>query len=153
MRKKQKEQTESNLPPDDFNDWWYPTGTDELSGASIGGHPDAERTWSRRDGSFWKRRRYGINALAAWQCEIYREEFEHWQNNGSPPRATEFVSNAATLPRQREFWSSIRDLLAKMQPKKIPRLKPAEVQAEARRMGLPTKMVEPLDEKDSNEPF
>jgi hypothetical protein len=40
-RKHDEDRPLKPVPPDAFSDWWYPYGTAEPSGASVGGHPDA----------------------------------------------------------------------------------------------------------------
>lgn len=111
-RKKQEEERSHGGAPDDFCEWWYPNRTDEITGAAVGGHPDARRVWARRDGGHWTRRTYGTTANTAWQCAIYRDEYREWIDNGRPPRRQEFVSNAATLQQQKEFWGSVKSKLA-----------------------------------------
>ena len=98
-------------PPADFLQWWEPSGTDEESGASIGGHSDAERVWARHDPGKWARTTIGITAREAWNTWIYRDEYETWISRGRQPRA-EFRSMAASLGRQQQFWQELRKTLA-----------------------------------------
>jgi hypothetical protein len=110
MRKKQQEEEpaprKDDRPPPEFCDWWNPRGTEEPSGAEIGGHPDAERIWSRKDPGRFTRRRYGINASTAWLCQVYRNEFNAWLDAGKPKKEP-FVSVAAPLFRQSQMWKEI----------------------------------------------
>jgi len=122
MSKRKQQQSKLESPPDDFCEWWNPTGIDELSGAAIGGHPDAERVWARKDSGRFTRRTYGIHALHAWNAQPYRDEYNAWVALGRPERET-FVSLAATLDLQREFWRGVKaDMKAagKPMPKPLP---------------------------------
>jgi hypothetical protein len=118
MRKKKNNNEEPQKyeggPTDDFCEWWNPTGTDALSGASIGGHPDAERVWARPEshGRF-ARRHYGITAALAWTCAAYRDEYREWVRLGRPER-NPFVSMAATTKKQGEFWHSVAGMLPRV---------------------------------------
>jgi hypothetical protein len=120
MSKKQpKERPPSQQPPDDFCEWWNPTRRDEPSGADVGGHPDAERVWARKDPGRWVRRTYGINAVLAWQAEPYRQEYLRWVDADRPEREP-FVSIAAPLEKQRAFYRGLKatiDQIAKPMPK------------------------------------
>lgn len=98
-------------PSQDFLSWWEPFDTEQESGASLGGHPDASRIWARRDAHGWKRRRYGISAENAWNSAEFFNQFDAWRLSGRPERPEEFVSIAAPLERQREFWSSLKKLI------------------------------------------
>lgn len=152
MKKKKAKPTEQARDegvPADFSDWWYPSGTDPISGASVGGHPDASRVWSRKDPGKFTHRHYGTTAQVAWLAQRYRDEYQDWVDSGKPKRAKEFVSEAVPLPRLKEFWHGVRALLTQI-GKPMPKTKPQDVNAEARRMGLPTKTIEPLDEKDND---
>jgi hypothetical protein len=129
MRRKKKKQDDDEkptgkaLPPIAFLDWWNPTAIDETSGASIGGHPDAERVWARKDPGRWSRRTYGINAMLAWDCASYRDEYHSWKDIGCPAREP-FVSICATLERVAEFAKGLKATLAqvgKPMPKPQPR--------------------------------
>ena len=144
---KQQNETPQQGPSDDFCEWWNPSGTDPISGASVGGHPDASRVWARHDAGRWVRRHYGTNAKIAWLAERYRNEFDEWVESGKPKRVKEFVSVAVPLDRLKEFWNEVRQLLSKI-GKPMPKTRPKDIQAEARRMALPVKVIEPLDEKD-----
>jgi hypothetical protein len=146
-KKKQNEATAPTQgPPKDFCDWWNPTGTDELTGAHIGGHPDAERVWSRPEtGSRFTRRTFGVSAKVAWLDPLFRAEYNEWVFNGKPQRAKPFISMALTLAQQSAQWTKMKDVLAQI-GKPMPRTTAKDVQAEARRMGLPQKTIEPLDE-------
>jgi hypothetical protein len=119
MKRKNDKQTEEpphdpNRPPDDFCEWWNPSGTDELSGASVGGHPDAERIWARpaAHGRF-VRRTYGTTATLAWSAAIYRDEYYEWRRNGRPER-NPFVSQCASLAKQAQFWRDLKSTLSKI---------------------------------------
>jgi len=102
----------SHLPPDDFCEWWYPAKVDPISGASVGGHPDADRTWARKEPGRWNRRSYGINALTAWSCVIYREEFHAWIAAGRPQKEP-FLSLVASPEKQKQFAAELRQILSK----------------------------------------
>jgi len=115
-------------PPDEFLDWWYPSGTDVFSGASMGGHPDAERIWARKDPGKWTRRTYGVKATQAWLTDRYRREYETWMAAGRPKRVPEFTSIVAPMEKQRAFWrtlaQSLREIVKPMpkqdqQPKQL----------------------------------
>lgn len=107
-----------NLPPIDFCDWWSPTGIQEPSGASVGGHPDAERVWARKDPGRWSRRVYGINANKAWLVGSIRAEYLRWVD-ADRPQQEPFVSICATAERQAEFAREVKALLAEI-GKKMP---------------------------------
>lgn len=102
-----------SVAPDEFCEWWNPTGIAEPSGASIGGHHDAERVWARKDPGRWTRRTYGITATIAWTCAIYRREFNRWIEADRPERE-EFVSVCATPERQVEFAKQLKATLAQI---------------------------------------
>jgi hypothetical protein len=112
MSKKQnnKQRPARDLPPVDFCNWWNPTGIDELSGAAIGGHPDAERMWARKDPGRWNRREYGVNANLAWLCDNYYQEYTRWVEAGRP-KTKPFVSLALTTEQQSKAWKVIGDIL------------------------------------------
>src|SRR4029077_3135847 len=96
-KKKSSEPYDRNRPSDQFLEWWNPTGTDELSGASMGGHPDARRVWAREEPGRWNRRTYGTIVRISWQAEIYLNEFYAWKEAGCPEREP-FTSLAVSLP-------------------------------------------------------
>jgi hypothetical protein len=101
-----------DLPTDEFCDWWNPSGIDELSGAAIGGHPDAKRIHARKDPGRWTRRTYGTTANIAWQCETYREEFRRWLDAGKPERE-KYVSIVLPLDKQHVGLQGIQSILKK----------------------------------------
>ena len=102
-----------------FAGWFEPSGTDPESGASVGGHADAYRVWSRKTSGGYKRRRYGISTIEAWNVPRYVAEFNAWVEAGSPERETEFVSLAAPLEKQREIVTAcIRTIFEGWTPKK-----------------------------------
>jgi hypothetical protein len=107
-------------PPDAFCEWWYPSGEDTVSGASVGGHPDAERTWARKDDHGWTRRHYGTHAAQAWLAANYREEYDIWKSLGCPEPDEPFVSIAAPIDQQKEFWRGLHTELSKIN-KPMPR--------------------------------
>ena len=96
-------------PPDDFSEWWYPYGRDPESGAHIGGHPDSERVWARKDPGRWVRRTYGVTARRAWNTQHYRSEFLSWIELGRPHRQA-FTSLAASNQRQMQFYRDFMPL-------------------------------------------
>lgn len=121
MKRKQQQPTKRNTreAPDDFCDWWNPIKTHEPSGAAVGGHPDAKRVWARKDAGRWNRRTYGITASQAWQCQRYQDEFNAWDEAGRPdPPDGPFVSIAASVEQQQDFWHDIGDKLKAM-PKPV----------------------------------
>jgi hypothetical protein len=122
MKKHKTTSKPAEPPPDDFCDWWNPSGTDALSGAHIGGHPDAERIWARKDPGRFVRRTYGVNAVHAWQADNYRQEYLIWVATGRPAREP-FVSMALPMPEQRKRWEEIKTtvaLVGKPMPKPLP---------------------------------
>jgi hypothetical protein len=98
-------------PPEEFVTWWVPRDTQELSGASIGGHMDATRVWARKDPGGWVRRRYGIEAELAWNMACYRESYDAWHSAGSPQPDEDFVSVALPLDEQKARWQRIEAIL------------------------------------------
>lgn len=122
MKKKQnnKQRPANDLPPVAFCEWWNPTGRDEISGADIGGHPDAERVWARKEPGRWHRRTYGTNANLAWLCEPYYQEYTRWVEAGKP-KAEPFVSLAASMERVKQFWHGLASELSAI-VKPVPKL-------------------------------
>jgi hypothetical protein len=112
-KKKQTERRPAEGPPDAFCEWWNPSGIDPVSGASIGGHIDAERVWARKDPGRWNRRTYGMNARIAWQADFIRQEFSAWERAGSPEREP-FVSIAQPMSEQVSFWHGLKEKLAEI---------------------------------------
>jgi hypothetical protein len=98
-------------PPHDFCEWWSPSRRDHESGADIGGHPDAERVWARKDPGRWVHRTYGTNARIAWNAQRYRNEFLAWVDLGKPERE-EFISLAAPVERQKQFWKELKTTIS-----------------------------------------
>ena len=149
MKKKQqpKRQT-SREAPDAFCDWWNPSRVEEPSGAAVGGHPDAKRVWARKDAGKWTRRTYGTTAAQAWLADCYRQEYEAWVAAGRPKQPEPFVSLAATVERQKEFWHGVATDLRKI-VKPVPKAK----QRDYDKGKAPWK--EPIDEKPKAlpEPF
>lgn len=118
MRKRRRNDEEpprrrDTVAPDDFCEWWNPTGILEPSGASVGGHQDAERVWARKDPGRWVRRTYGITATIAWVCENYRREYYRWVD-AERPADEPFVSIAATLEQQHAHYKTLHALLAQI---------------------------------------
>jgi hypothetical protein len=143
-KKKQRETAPAEGPPDDFCKWWNPSGTDELSGASIGGHPEAERIWARKDPGRWLRRRYGIDARRAWLAQPYRSEYNAWVEAGRPETEEPFVSIALPLAEQVQRWKEIRLKLAQI-AKPMPRLRHRDLQREQLAAGQDPTIAEPID--------
>jgi hypothetical protein len=98
--------------PDPFCEWWYPTKVDPISGASVGGHTDAERTWARKDIGRWTRRTFGINAATAYQAKNYRDEYNAWLDLGQPEPDQPFVSICVPLPELKAYWRELGGILA-----------------------------------------
>jgi hypothetical protein len=115
MRKKKvnEEEEPRTRPPDAFCEWWNPSGTDAISGASIGGHPEAERVWARKDPGRFARRTYGINAVLAWTTVMYREEYLRWIDADRPEQEP-FVSMCMTLEQQKAFYKQLSGTLAQI---------------------------------------
>jgi hypothetical protein len=117
MRKQKTETPDEETPrkrlaPDGFCEWWYPTKVDPISGASVGGHQDAERTWARKDVGRWTRRTFGINAATAYQAQPYRDEYNAWLAAGSPTQDHPFISVCVSLGRLRDYWKELTTILA-----------------------------------------
>jgi hypothetical protein len=112
MSKKKK--TAEKAPPrgasEGFRRWWEPTDVDELSGAHIGGHPDALRIWARKDPGRWVRRAYGTPTDAAYLVEYYRQQYDAWVDAGKP-KGEPFVSVASTVEQQKEWARGVKGLL------------------------------------------
>ncbi len=84
-------------PPAAFIGWWEPDDTDEQSGASVGGQPEAKRVWARHDQGGWNRRTYGYNAEVAWNTDHDRSRWQAWVDAGKPVPFAPFVSIAVPL--------------------------------------------------------
>jgi hypothetical protein len=142
-RRKSKVEREANapgnLPPVDFMDWWSVTGVHEPSGASVGGHPDAERVWARKDPGRWNRRTYGINANKAWHVASYRAEYSRWLD-ADRPQTEPFVSICKTAEEQVAFAKELKATLAQI-GKPVPKPQPRDWD----RGKAPR--VEPIDEQ------
>jgi len=87
-------------PPEQFVAWWNPTGTQDESGASVGGHPDAFRVYARKEPGRWFRATYGLEAEIAWNTAIYREEYDAWVAAGKPAPEEPYVSIALSREEQ-----------------------------------------------------
>lgn len=110
------EHYDKHRPSDAFCEWWNPTGVDEPSGASVGGHPDAARMWARKDPGRWVRRAYGITARQAWSTERFRDQFDAWIEAGKPKRR--FVSIALNLvPDQKAAMDELKATVAAIEVK------------------------------------
>jgi hypothetical protein len=97
-------------PLPSFLAWWEPDDTDPVSGASVGGHPKARRVWAIKDSHGWTRRWYGTPALDAWNTAEFLQQFDEWQNLGSPEKEP-FISRAASKETQSECWHDLGPLL------------------------------------------
>jgi hypothetical protein len=84
-------------PPATFIAWWEPSDTDEESGASVGGQPEAKRVWARKDQGGWNRRTYGVGHEIAWNVDEIRASYQAWVDVGSPLPFEPFVSIAVPL--------------------------------------------------------
>jgi hypothetical protein len=138
MRKKPKtdesEPVRKSGAPTEFCAWWYPDGEQEVSGASVGGHPDAARMWARKDPGRWTRRAYGCSADTAWQCDRYRKQFYAWKDAGSPEHEP-FVSVAVPLSEMKVKVDALKEIVSKI-GKPIPEddnVQPIEFQIRDRR--------------------
>jgi hypothetical protein len=116
-RRKTKTEREANAPGHapsiGFMEWWNPDSIIEPSGASRGGHPDAERVWARKDPGRWTRRTLGISANRAWLVARYRDEYARWVE-ADRPETEKFISICASPERQVEFAKSVKALLAQI---------------------------------------
>ena len=149
---KEEKIKQPSLPPDQFAEWWLPTGTDKESGASVGGHPDARRCWARKEPGRWVHKVMGIKSDAAWWYREYREEYRDWVDAGKPERKP-FVSIAWPMSSQTQKLRLLRATLSQI-GKPVINLTPQERQDEAARMGKKRHLIEPTDEVgESNEPF
>lgn len=101
-------------PSKQFSAWWDPFEFDPVCGASVGGHPDARRRWARKDTDGWIHRMYGVQLLDAWNSDNYISEFEAWRGIGSPEPDKPFVSLAASVQRQKQFWGELKLRIAKI---------------------------------------
>ncbi len=111
--RKEHEPSTMEEPPTEFVMWWSPDGTDQESGADVGGHPDARRIWARKDPGRWTRRTYGTTARIAWNAQMYRSEYLRWIEAGRPERE-EFISLAASTERQKQFWHDLKPVISKI---------------------------------------
>ncbi len=109
MKSGERESSRLEDPPEDFCRWWHPHGRDNQSGADIGGHPDAERVWARKDTGRWVHRTYGTTARIAWNSQNFRSAYDEWVQLGRPERE-DFISLAATLERQKQFWKDLKSI-------------------------------------------
>jgi hypothetical protein len=106
-------------PPADFISWWEPAGKDRDSGADVGGHPEAERIWARKDPGRWFHDTYGTNTRIAWNTTIFREEYLAWIEIGRPTKES-FIGIAAPIAKQKEFWQGLKSILGQIG--KMPKL-------------------------------
>lgn len=113
MKRDKSEPSKLEEPPTDFLEWWYPSKRDPESGADIGGHPDSERNWARKDPGRWVHRQYGIKAKIAYNTQHYRNEYLIWVELGKPYRDP-FISLAATKERQKQFWQELKSTISKI---------------------------------------
>jgi hypothetical protein len=112
MKKAKPDKREDLTPSDAFVAWWTPSGTEEGTGAAVGGHPDADRIWARpEDNGRYTRRRFGLTARDAWIVQTYRDEFNAWVAAGSPERVFPYVSYALPIKEQQARWGKIADVL------------------------------------------
>lgn len=152
MRKRKTKETKQPAnggPPDAFCEWWNPSGTDTISGASIGGHPDASRVWSRKDEGRYTHRTYGISAVHAWMAENYRAEYQQWVDVGRPAALRPFVSLGMPLSQQVEHWKEIHGKL-KAIAKPMPRMRHTDLQREQMAAGHKPDIAEPIDFEERN---
>ncbi len=110
MKREEHEPTMLDDPPQEFCEWWHPHRRDQQSGADIGGHPDAERVWARKDTGRYVHRNYGTSARAAWNAQRYRNEFLAWVQIGRPQRE-DFISLAAHLDQQLQLLRNLKAIL------------------------------------------
>jgi hypothetical protein len=94
-------------PPEDFEKWWNPRDTEDESGASVGGHPDAFRLFARKDPGRWVRQSFGTTADIAWNIALYREEYDAWVAAGKPQPDEEYVSIALSREEQQKRFAVI----------------------------------------------
>jgi hypothetical protein len=148
MKGKIPESKKHPMPPE-FSDWWYPTNVDPKTGVSIGGHPEASRIWARPCPDGYERRRYGITAQLAWNCQAYRIEYDEWLLMGSPPLT--FESYSLPLSEQKKRWAEVTALLRKIG--RVAPIHPKELQ-DAKLSGERRTLidVEDLPEEKTNKP-
>jgi hypothetical protein len=133
-RKQQQAKAPQEGPSDDFCEWWNASGIDKESGAAVGGHPDASRTWARKDAGRWTRRTYGISAVHAWAADCYRQEYLIWVATGRPERPEPFVSLALPVAEQSKRWREVNAKLAAMPKVKTARQERQEEQQRQRKI-------------------
>jgi hypothetical protein len=119
--------TSKARPPQAFYDWWQPHGVDKKSGASVGGHSEAYRTWAKRDtdqyGDFWRRERFGMRAETAWNTYQFRSEFLAWVKAGKPERE-DFISIPAPAEKLAQFGKMLGQIARKLSMAPAPQLMP-----------------------------
>ncbi len=118
MKREESELSALEDPPREFCEWWHPHRRDQ-SGADIGGHPDAERIWARKDPGRWVHRKYGTSARAAWNAQRYRDEYLTWVNLGRPDRG-DFISLAAPIETTKQSLKQLKSILGNI-GKKMPK--------------------------------
>lgn len=112
-----------------FRAWWEPSERDSISGADVGGHPEARRQWSQKHPDGYVHNWYGTGAEAAYNCAPYREEYEAWILAGRPEKPVPFVSICATPQEVQKFWHDLKDVVANID-KKMPKVSKGDVALE-----------------------
>lgn len=97
-----------------FVAWFEPTGVDPITGASVGGRPEARRIWARKDAGGYTRRYYGLPTLVAWNTGYVIKAFDAWTSAGSPEPDEPFISIAATLEAQQRLWQELKPIIAEI---------------------------------------
>jgi hypothetical protein len=117
-------------PLPSFVAWWRPDHFDEVSGAHVGGHPNAHRRWSRKEAGGWRHKWYGVSCADAWNTARYVRQFDAWQSAGSPEKPTPFVSVATDIERQKQFWHDLKGVISQI-GKPMPAITEGDVALEA----------------------
>ena len=97
-----------------FRQWWEPWGHCKVTGASIGGHPEAYRLWARPEKQGYSHRHYGIETRKAWIMQRFRDEYDAWVRVGMPNRPQDFISISGSVEKQGEFWKGIKTIMTKI---------------------------------------
>lgn len=68
-----------------FKTWWNTYSTDSVTGAGVGGQPDARRRWAQPIGNGkWAKRYYGEIAERAFKAKGYHHWWSQWKLDGEP---------------------------------------------------------------------
>jgi len=92
----------------EFKKWWEPYTHDPKTGAEVGGHPHARRTWANTKG---KRVVYGVPVEEAFNCQCYIDEYRQWLKDGQSVREPEMTGNCATKQRVAEVMNAVSSIM------------------------------------------